>query len=338
MGLLKGVIIAIAAILAIVAIISFRNNDVVLMTQALSGMLFLGVVEIVLGIREQGESMLRISIGMILGGLVCFFIAPIPFLGIFIGPLLGGFVVALCAGFRAGWNLLPTTIVTMVFISAAKKTELVFFVFGKLLDALGSSDVLMNFSALMDTAGVMAILPIIMACIVLWIYLAVLCGIGALIGAFLHPRPVIPKHLKAAVEKLDEQYKKAETDGEKEKIKQQAKELPYKSKIKEDLNTARKTWANSSKSDIRKMAKKIKKRKGATPEDLERGLTSLLYDKIIPDIEEYGYYDHAEKDCKKAGINVPYSKSGWLGLIKTDLRQEISRIVEEWKKELGGEK
>lgn len=334
MGLLKGIVIAAAAILAIVAIIAFREHNAILMTRALSGMMFLGVVEVVLKIREQGESILRISIGMILGGLVCFFIMLIPGIGIFLGPLLGGFIVALCAGFTAGWNLLPTTMVAMVFASAAGKTGLIFFLFGKLLNALGSSEVLTEFSTLVETAGVMAILPIIMAAIVLWVYLVVLCGIGALVGAALHPSPdlPIPKNMKPQVKQAIRQFSNAKTEKEEKLIMEKtmkSMESMVISSASQKLKEAKKMRIKQGTDFLRKKAKKIKKR-GATLENLKDSLTTSLKDFIMPTYEKESFYDDVKECCDEENIQMPYSKREWLGTINTDLYYEIDKIVKEW--------
>ena len=224
MGLLRGSIIVAAIFLAIGAIVAGYEHDAGLMALCFSGMLFLIIAESVLKIREQGESILRISVGMILGVLVCLFVMSIPGIGIFFGPLLGGFVVALFAGFKAGWDLLPTTLVTALFVSIAMGIDFVFLILGHILEFLGSYDALLNFVA----TGV--IFGILIACGVLWIYFVILCGIGALIGAFFHSGPALPKNLKSEVEKLDQQYKMAKTIEEKEKIKQQAIALARKRK------------------------------------------------------------------------------------------------------------
>ena len=225
MGLLRGSIIVAAIFLAIGAIVAGYEHDAGLMALCFSGMLFLIIAESVLKIREQGESILRISVGMILGVLVCLFVMSIPGIGIFFGPLLGGFVVALFAGFKAGWDLLPTTLVTALFVSLAMKAYFLLLVFEHILRLIGiSPDVLLNF------VGTGVIFGILIACVFLWIYFVILCGIGALIGAFFHPGPALPKNLKSQVEKLDQQYKMAKTTEEKEKIKQQASELARSSK------------------------------------------------------------------------------------------------------------
>jgi hypothetical protein len=223
MGLLREGIIATAILLAIAAIIAGYEHNADLATKCFSGMLFLIIAESILKIREQGESILRISVGMILGILVCYFIMPIPGIGILIGPLLGGFVVALFAGFKAGWDLLPTTLVTALFVSVAMKKEFVFSVLGHILKFLGSYDTLVDFIGTGITFG------ILVACVFLWVYLMIFCGIGALIGAFFHPS-ALPKNLRSQAKELDEQYKRAKTPEEKEKIKQQAKELARKGK------------------------------------------------------------------------------------------------------------
>lgn len=134
---------------------------------------------------EQGESVLRVLLAVFLGILICILLSIIPVIGWIIGPLFAGFVAGAIAGFRTGWDVLPTYYTTGIYASLVfglgMTTTAVTSLFGFLDD----------FAGIVSGAGLLAFFGILILCGIIWIYLVILCGIGALIGCFFHSPPEI---------------------------------------------------------------------------------------------------------------------------------------------------
>lgn len=154
-----------------------------LVTLLIFGIIVLDILEV----RDQGESLLRIGIGITLGMLASvLFSFCIPFLGVIIGPLVGGFVVSWIAGFRAGWLVLSQIHIVLIYLMFVGWFEFLAFI-EEILEMFGMAAV----ADIVNKASLMALVSLLLFCGIIWIVNAILCGIGAAVGSQLHVSKVL---------------------------------------------------------------------------------------------------------------------------------------------------